>query len=150
MEIYTYLKKDHQKVTKLFKQIIAAGTPKKREQLFLEFKNELLLHAKSEQATFYKALKKHSKSLGDAKHGDKEHKEIEKALAKLSKIPSKTIVEWLVQFGELKHIVEHHVDDEEGEMFKDAKKVLSKKQANELTEEMEMYKEKLMKSKRLK
>jgi hemerythrin superfamily protein len=125
MDIYNYLKKDHKKVSSLFKKIIAEKSAKQREVYFLQVKKELELHADPENNTFYKALSKNSKGTDDAQHGKKEHSEIKKALAKLSKIPVKETVKWLVQFGELKHIVEHHVEDEETRMFSDGKKVIS-------------------------
>jgi hemerythrin superfamily protein len=148
MDIYKYLKKDHQKVSQLFKQIIQEEDANKREVLFLEVKKELELHADPEDKTFYKALKKNSKGKKDAEHGEKEHTEIKDALKKLSKISPTETVKWLVQFGELKQIVEHHVEDEEGKMFKDGKKIISAKRAKELAEEMEALKEKMKKIKK--
>ena len=143
MLIYDYLKKDHQKVSALFKKIIAATTGKARELLFLEVKKELELHADPEHNTFYKALSKSTKGMEDAEHGDEEHDEIKDALAKLSRIPVASLSKWLVQFGELKYIVEHHVEDEETKMFKDAKAVISTAEANQLSVEMEELKTKM-------
>jgi hypothetical protein len=148
LQIYDYLKKDHRKVSGLFKKIIAATTGREREKLFLEVKKELELHSDPEHDTFYKALSKSQKGEEDAEHGAKEHNEIKDALAKLSKIPSSATTKWLVQFGELKYIVEHHVEDEETKMFKDAKAIISTEEANELTVEMEELKEKMKESKK--
>lgn len=142
MDIYAYLKKDHKKVSVLFKKIIATKSSKIREQLFLEVKKELELHADPENDTFYKAISKQNQGENDAKHGEKEHKEIKKALAKLSKISHKDTIKWLVQFGELKHIVEHHVEDEEGKMFSDAKKILSHEESVNLATKMDELKKK--------
>jgi hypothetical protein len=150
MDIYNYLKKDHRKVASLFKQIIEAEDIVQREQLFLEVKKELELHADPEDKTFYKALKKSKAGKEDAEHGEKEHSEIKSALKKLNKIASHETIKWLVQFGELKHIVDHHVEDEETKMFKDGKKVISAKRASELSEEMEALKQKMKKSKKFK
>lgn len=143
MEIYTYLKKDHQKVSELFEQIIGENKLHKREELFEELKTELLLHAESEKKTFYKALKRHAEAKDEAKHGDKEHAQIEDYLQQLEQLHLKSD-EWLVVFGQLKHTVEHHVKDEEGEMFKKARKVLTKKQAQDLAEEMDKLKQEML------
>jgi hemerythrin superfamily protein len=143
MEIYNYLKKDHQKVTELFEQITTAKNASDRQTLFEELREELLLHAHTEQKTFYKALKKHSVSKDEAKHGDKEHAQVEEYLAKLTELPIKSD-EWLITFGELKRAVAHHVKDEETEMFKKARKVLSKKQAKELASEMDYLKQEVL------
>lgn len=55
MEIYTYLKQDHEKVAKLFEKIISARSSHSRESLFEELNHELLVHSQVEQAIFYKS-----------------------------------------------------------------------------------------------
>lgn len=146
MDIYTYLHKDHLKVSKLFKEITASTNQKEREKLFLEVKKELELHADPERDTFYEALKKKPKGEEDAEHGTKEHTEIKQALKRISL--SKNESEWLINIGKLMHIVDHHVKEEESTMFDDAKKIISEKRAKELVEEMELKKEKLCTSKK--
>ncbi len=51
---------------------------------------------------------------------------------------------WLIQFGELKSIVEHHVKEEENEMFPIAKKIISQARAESLTQEVEAEKKKML------
>jgi hypothetical protein len=148
MDIYSYLHKDHQKVAKLFKEITSAKDQNTREQLFLEVKMELELHADPEKNTFYKALEKKPKGEKDVEHGNEEHDEIKEALKKISKIDASNEAEWLVNFGKLVYIVEHHVEDEESTMFEDGKKIISAKKAEELTEEMEALKEKMKATKK--
>jgi len=142
MNIYTYLKKDHEKVEMLFEDIIEASSYPKREQLFNQLKEELLVHAKSEHNTFYKTLKKYEDLKELIKHADKEHAEIENYLEQLSSLSSKE-AKWLVLLGELKYSVQHHVKEEEGNIFSHAKKVLSKEDAQVLVEQMEKAKEKI-------
>lgn len=48
MDIYSYIKKDHQAVNKLFNELLAAKNKKKREELFEKVKTELLIHNRSE------------------------------------------------------------------------------------------------------
>jgi hemerythrin superfamily protein len=143
MEIYTYLKKDHQKVNNLFEQLIAEKNMDKTESLFEALREELLLHAESEQKTFYKALKRHPETKDEARHGDKEHAQIEDYLWRLEQLSCRSD-EWLVLLGELKRTVAHHVRDEENTMFKKARKVLTKDQAENLVEEMDALKQKIL------
>ena len=56
MDIYNYLKKDHKEVNKLMEDVLDAPDNKKRLELFDKLKHDLLLHAKTEQDTFYKEL----------------------------------------------------------------------------------------------
>jgi hemerythrin superfamily protein len=95
MDIYNYLKKDHQKVAELFEHIIAEKNNKTRQKLFQELKQELLLHAETEHETFYQALKKNPDTKDMIKHADKEHAEVESYLQKLSELPIKSD-EWLI------------------------------------------------------
>ncbi|WP_250622928.1 hemerythrin domain-containing protein [Pinirhizobacter soli] len=44
----------------------------------------------------------------------------------------------------LKELIEHHADEEEKEMFKDAKTLMSKQQLNELGAKMEQRKQKIL------
>lgn len=148
MDIYTYLHKDHLKVSKLFKEIIASKDQKEREKLFLEVQKELELHADPERDTFYEALEKRVKGKEDAEHGNEEHEEIKKALKTINKIEPENESEWLIHVGKLMHIVEHHVEDEETTMFDDGKKIISDKKAQELVEEMEILKDKMRASKK--
>lgn len=142
MNIYTYLKEDHQKVAALFEKIIENEHKAKRELLFSELKKELLLHSEAEHATFYKALRSHAETKEIVRHADKEHAEVKDYLENLSEGPTDSI-KWMVLLGELKYSVEHHVEEEEGEMFKKAKQVIDKEKEKKLVEEMESFKEKI-------
>ncbi|MCD6040035.1 MAG: Hemerythrin cation binding domain protein [Gammaproteobacteria bacterium] len=146
MNIYTYLKKDHQKVKQLFKKIILAKTSKERENYFLEIRKELELHATSEDATFYKAIKINSKNNKIVEHAEEEHAEIKKLLSKLSKISSKETAIWLVKCGELKYAVEHHVKEEESKIFEKSKEVLSEEEAEKLAVKIKELKSNMAKS----
>lgn len=141
MNIYNYLKKDHALVAQLFEQIISEESSVKRSKLFEELKENLILHAETEHKTFYKALKAFEETKDLIKHADKEHTEVKDYLAQISEISLDDDL-WLEQVGELKHAVEHHVQEEEEEIFKKAKQVLDKNQEQDLASEMEALKQK--------
>lgn len=146
MDIYTYLKTDHQKVADMMEKLIAVKDSSKREQLFEMIKQELTLHADTEEITFYKAIEEATRSKHvheKMEHADEEHDEIRKYLKKLSSLPLSS-EKWMEQFGEFKHAVTHHVEEEEGEIFEKAKKYLSPQQAKELAVEMDNLKKQKM------
>lgn len=91
MNIYNYLKKDHKKVKQLMEDLLASKSEKERAALFEEIKYELLLHAKTEEDTFYKALEDKEPTQERIEEGEEEHKEIEDYLKKLSKIKFNSI-----------------------------------------------------------
>ena len=142
MDIYSYLKKDHKKVADLIEQV-ASGEASNRQALFDEIKQELTIHADTEEPTFYAAIEHatHAKSTEEKiEHAEEEHEELKVYLEKLSSMDSKQ-AEWLVCFGEFKHAVAHHVEGEEGKIFEKAKKLLSPAQAKQLAVDMEALKQ---------
>lgn len=142
MDIYNYLKKDHQKVADLMEQVIASKDPAERQSLFETIKMELTLHADTEEQTFYKAIEDATRSKQveeKIEHANHEHDEIREYIEKLSTTPV-TDELWLETFGEFKHSVTHHVEEEEGEIFEKAKKYLSSQEAKDLAKEMDALK----------
>ena len=142
VNIFTYLKKDHQKVSDLFKKIEASPGSNNNIAILEEIVNELTLHAETEQATFYKAINKTAKGKEEISHAKDEHKDIKKAISKVLDLKPNTS-NWFIAFGELKAVVEHHVEEEETEIFSTARKILSKTRLESLTEEMEELKEEM-------
>lgn len=140
MDIYTYLKKDHKKVAKLMDELLETKSTAERKKLFEEIKHELVLHAKTEEATFYKAIKNHKLAEEWVDEAEDEHEDIEKYMKKLSSLKFGS-EEWIEQFGEFKHCVSHHVEEEEGHIFEKAKKILSKQRATGLAVEMDELKQ---------
>jgi hemerythrin superfamily protein len=140
MDIYNYLKRDHKIVATLMDELLETKKVDERHKLFEQIKHELLLHAKTEQDTFYKALEDRKPIGENIDEAEEEHKEIEKYLKKLSKLEFNS-PEWIEQFGEFKHSVTHHVHEEEDIIFEKAKKILSNKKAEELAVEMDKLKD---------
>jgi hemerythrin superfamily protein len=142
MDIYAYLKKDHRLVKELMKQVLATEDRRQHERLFEKINAELGLHADTEEKTFYTELKqkggRHLQEKED--HAEEEHDEIRHYLHKLGAADIDS-PEWLVAFGGLKHAVEHHIEEEEGEIFEKAKKVIPEGRAKALAREMEALKQ---------
>lgn len=150
MDIYHYLQKDHKKVSDLFTSILSTTDQEKRKELFEEVIEELLVHSKTEEATFYKAIENAGENPKEKitvnieenmEEAHDEHDEIRKYIKILSKLPIES-EEWIEKLGEFKHSVEHHVKEEEETIFQKAKKILSKEEENGLALEMETLKEK--------
>lgn len=143
MDIYEYLKKDHQKVADLFKQFTKAKDKLEKVEIVNFIAKELVLHATSEQETFYKVLESHADSKKEALHAEKEHKEIEEKLNEVTSFKD-TDAKWEQKVLDLKALVEHHVKEEEGPLFKKAKEVIPEHEAYIIKEKMHDYKEKLL------
>jgi hemerythrin superfamily protein len=142
MNIYQYLKKDHLKVSILFTKALATTRNSSRQKYQEKIVNELLMHAISEQNTFYRTLKQYTKSKTVAMHGIKEHRDIKKGIKILLRQSVET-PKWRDALLELKETVDHHVSEEEGRMFQRAQQVLNKNESIELVKDMRAYKKKI-------
>ncbi len=141
MNIYERLIEDHGK-----QRGMAAGLAKtegdsaERKRLFGEFYKELEAHAAAEEQTFYAELLGLADGQEKSRHSVAEHKTASDLLKELEKTDMSSSG-WLQKFKKLKHEVEHHVDEEEKEVFPLARKLISAARANELGADFEKRKQ---------
>lgn len=138
MDAISLLKNDHRKVEKIFSQI-EKGTGN-REQLFNELATELTVHAEIEEKLFYPAVKNARQTHDLVLESFEEHKQVKMVLADLAKADKKT-EHWLAGLKVLMEDVQHHVGEEENELFPKVKdKVLSEQELKDLGNRMEEMK----------
>lgn len=141
----TLLKRDHATVKKMFereKQLSKETTAK--VSIFNELRAALEAHATIEEEIFYPAVKRArlENVKDEVREGYEEHKQIKSLLAQISSItPADETYD--VKIKVLKEDVEHHVKDEEGKMFPDARKFLGESRLMELGAELAMRKQQL-------
>lgn len=119
--------------------------------MFEDIKAELLLHAEAEERTFYRAIAEAAAATDegwDLNHSVHDHADIQRLLHHLSE-EGLTSPKWMLLFGELKHAVEHHVQEEETRIFRLAKAVLPQERVDALAGEMDALKSTLMKERHL-
>ena len=134
------LKSDHEEVKKLFRQVEAEDD---QEAIFNQIKGALEIHAMIEEEIFYPAVKKaRSDNVKDeVREAYEEHKQIKALLAAIAEI-SPDEESYSAKIKVLKEDVEHHVQEEEGEMFPDARKYL-RDELEDLGAEMQARKDEL-------
>ncbi|MDQ3172711.1 MAG: hemerythrin domain-containing protein [Acidobacteriota bacterium] len=141
MDAFKLLKSDHEKVAGILEKL--EGTTeralKTREELFTQLKTELDIHAGIEEKIFYPVLEKAEESRDITLEAFEEHRLVKQLLGELE-AEVKDDEKWTAKFTVLKEQIEHHVEEEEGEMFKKARKVLSKEEIEELGARMEKAK----------
>lgn len=138
MDAFELLKADHQKVAKLFDRLEAASG-KAKLNVFEQIKKELELHAEVEETIFYPALEKPEETHDLTLEAYDEHKVVKTLLAELAGSKSAT-EEWQAQVKVLRENVEHHVDEEENELFDKASDALNDEEIESLGERMEAAK----------
>ena len=149
LDAVTLLKTDHAAVKKLFEteKKMTRSDGKKKEAVFKQIKAALEVHATIEEEIFYPAVKtaraEHVKD--EVREAYEEHKQIKSLLAQIAGIRSGDET-YDMKIKVLKEDVEHHVKEEETEMFTDAKKFLGEKRLMELGAKLEARKQQLDKN----
>ena len=144
MNVYDLLKADHKKVGGILEKLEATTerAVKTREELFSQLDSELEVHAAIEEQIFYPVLKQAAETRDITFEAFEEHRIVKELLKELGSTP-KDSEQWTAKLTVLKENVEHHVEEEEGEMFKKAGKVLTEQEAEHLGARMEAAKKKL-------
>lgn len=138
MDPFELLKADHRKVEQLFTQLESA-TGKAKLQVFEQIKTELELHTHIEEKVFYPALEEPEDTHDLTLEAYEEHDVVKKLLKELGRARSAND-EWEAQAKVLQENVEHHVEEEENELFVKAESVLGEEELEELGDRMEAEK----------
>ena len=139
------LKADHQKVMDLFSEYAATSDQKAKRQIAAQVFVELETHAQLEEMVFYPAFEEAADAEGKQLVGEarREHEQVKTLLAELRSLDDDD--QFDDQFRALMDNVEHHVQEEEAEMFPMAEELLEER-TEELAEEMQDIKARLLAS----
>ena len=122
MDAIKMLKKQHREVEAMFKEIEKAKSAGPRRKVFEKLADALAVHATIEERHFYPAAKK--KQTEDmVLEAVEEHLEVKRLIADLLDLePSDPV--FMAKISVLKEDVQHHVEEEEGELFPKVQKLL--------------------------
>jgi|ERR1043166_880910 hemerythrin-like domain-containing protein len=134
MNAFELLRADHKKVAELF-DLLETASGKRKLDVFNRIKSELEVHTHIEETIFYPALEKPEETHDLTLEAYEEHSVVKTLLAELSEAKSATD-EWQAQTKVLRENVEHHVDEEENELFDKADDALSDEEIELLGERM--------------
>lgn len=135
--IYEVLKADHDRQRALLKRVgDHPGTDQPRKDAFETLRLDLQAHAAAEEESLYATMLGDPELREDARHSVSEHKEVDDFLGELLELEFGT-AEWDAKFGEMRHRYEHHIDEEEEEMFPTADEHLSEEVEEALGEKFE-------------
>ena len=144
MDAFELLEKDHRKVEDIFEQLepTTERAEKTREELFARLKMELDIHTQIEETILYPVLKQVSETREITFEGFEEHAVAKTLLLEMSEMDVTSEV-WTAKLKVLQESIEHHVEEEEDEMFPDAREALSQEQIDELGAKLEAAKKEL-------
>jgi hemerythrin-like domain-containing protein len=126
MTILNALKADHDEAKSMLKTILANKDGEKRGQLFAEFKTKLTAHSRAEEKAFYRPLEKTEEGKTEALEGKVEHAIVDRLLADLASARQPKAETWTARCTVLQELLEHHIEEEEGDFFRTARKLFDR------------------------
>lgn len=132
------LKSDHDEIRELMSQLDAQSDEKSsdKETVFTVLSQKLQLHEALEEDIFYPAMKQHPKTKELALEGYDEHEELDEVMLAIRGLDFMD-AGWPQKVHSMREKLEHHIQEEEEELFKHAREVFSDEELNELGSRME-------------
>lgn len=127
------LEKDHRRFEQLLKQgeETTENAIKGRTQLLKTITTELNLHELIEETVLYPALKLHPQAKDIVLESFQEHHVADVIVNELQNLPVSD-EKWGAKFKVLQENIEHHIQEEEGEMWRTARAVFSREELQQL------------------
>jgi hemerythrin-like domain-containing protein len=133
----TLLETDHRRFEDLLKQgeDTTERAVKSRAELLETLMTELNLHEMVEEKVLYPALQAHPESHDIVLEGYQEHHVADVLTRELRQLATDD-EQWAPKFKVLKESLEHHIQEEEGEMFRTARGIFSREDLEALGSHM--------------
>ncbi|KAA0943459.1 MULTISPECIES: hemerythrin domain-containing protein [unclassified Pseudomonas] len=150
MNAIDLLKTDHEKVKVILTQLSESTdrAVKKRTDLLDKLEMEISIHTQLEEQILYPAFKEAGGKEQDEMYYEakEEHRTVDSLVLPDLKVTDPASPEFAGRLKVVKELLEHHIKEEETEMFPQAKKLLGKAKLDELGEQMLVLKASLKKS----
>jgi hemerythrin superfamily protein len=134
MNALNLLKKDHDSVRTLFSRFERTSKTdlERRNDLLAEIRREIQIHSRAEEEIFYPALKAlNGEGRQLVSQALNDHKDISDLLTQISRLKL-TAKNFDDKFEALFEIVDQHIEEEEGEIFRFAEENCSEQQLEDL------------------
>ena len=140
--IYDAIRADHDNHRDLLTRIEdTTGDSDDRKSAWKEFYEDVKSHAAAEEETFYSKLISKTWGQDAARHSVHEHQQLDDIMEELNE-GDMASPGWLNRFKTLKHDCEHHMDEEEDEVFARAQDVIPEDEIEGYGERFEKRKSK--------
>jgi hypothetical protein len=147
MDILKLIEKDHKETAKGLAELeeTEENDAAARKKIWIPLEEDLLAHMKAEEEILYPPLKEEIED--KILEAIEEHQLLRMASSVLDETPANDKT-WLPKLKVIKENIEHHVEEEEDEIFEAARKKLSKEKLEELGKRFEEAKGKKTSSKK--
>ncbi len=138
MDIFKEIKKEHDEFRKITDEIneTTDRAIKTRETKFKKFFINITAHHESEEVVLVPKLKEKKETREMGLEILEEHHVLERLLDELKNLPVDDET-WIIKFGVMKEIMEHHLEEEEEEISKEAHKQFDQETLDKMGEEFE-------------
>jgi hemerythrin superfamily protein len=138
MDVLTFLKNDHDDVKAVFKKLEKAKG-KHAQELWTQLHAMLSLHEELEETYFYPRLKEEKAAKDLILESYQEHHVMDLLLGEINEL-SPDAEEWQPKITVLQENTEHHIEEEEGELFPKVRKIWDTDTRQEVGKQMEQVK----------
>jgi len=147
MDALTLLKQDHDKVKGMLDKLddTTERAEVTRTEGLAKLKQELTVHEAIEEEILYPALIEFAKTKDITLEAFEEHHVVDTIMAELEQTPVEDET-WAAKLTVMKENLEHHIEEEEDDMFKKARQVMDEAELEELGERMSARKAELQTS----
>lgn len=123
-DIYAAIKQDHDHHRALMARIAdTSGASDSRRAAWDEFYHDVKSHAAAEEETFYSKLISKTWGQDAARHSVHEHQQLDDLMEELNGMDMSS-PGWLNKFHTLQHDYNHHMEEEEEDVFARAREVI--------------------------
>jgi iron-sulfur cluster repair protein YtfE (RIC family) len=131
--IIDLIKQDHEMTRALFEKVQNSGKREvaARQKLFTQLEEDLQVHMEGEERFLYPALEQHEEARDKVLESYEEH-QLSKTMLGSFKSLAVDDERWKAKLSVLHEVVEHHMKEEEREVFKLARKALDKHQMEQI------------------
>lgn len=139
----TMLKSDHVTLKRLLRELNETTAPKQRELLVAKLEREVKTHSQIEEEVFYPAFKSAAEKSDDEHmfyEAAEEHHIVDMVLPALKTANPKS-PEFEAKASVLKELIEHHIKEEEQEMFAAARRLIGDEELREIGDLMQSRRE---------
>jgi hemerythrin superfamily protein len=144
MDILTKLKKEHREVQALLDELVDSESAVARKSLLKKIKLALVPHSRAEEKVVYDAVLalKDKEARQDGEEGYLEHGLADRMLATLGKASAASI-EFAAAAKVLRELLNHHIQEEESNIWSDVKDNFSDEQRIAMNRQFEAAKKKV-------
>jgi hemerythrin-like domain-containing protein len=141
MNAIDLLEQDHRTIEGVMDEIESSTerAVKTRTELFRKFRVLLQTHEVIEETIFYPALKEHPKARDIVLEGYEEHHVVDEVMDEIKDVPVDDET-WHAKAKVMIENVRHHIQEEEQEMFRQARAAFNREELEQLGERMEQRK----------